>query len=910
MKINKISKLKKHLDLVRIISSFLGILCVFSLWPTEIWAQNFNPPYPRIGQITFYPLGNGAYIWKDHDMAIIRYIYGGFARDIKAINPDVILLATNDDMVEEYGTYPDEWYMRYADGTKYQVWGEAYMMDITNDCPVVDGGYGPQKFNEFLASNLVAKTNWTYFDGTFFDYWARQLWYNAHKVDLNRDGVADGSTIVNRKWEQGNVSLIENYRDLSNKPIMAHEGGQTYLNGNGFEFWTQATTEARKHNINMALDLLEKGVSPQLNYANSEAEESGAVYRCDFTSAQIVGAFFGHDEGTAAHRWTFLHDDYMANLGYPTSSAQELVDDVWVRYFDHGVLISNISGQSKTITSSQLSGGPYWRFKGSQDAAFNDGSAFSSVTFEAFDGIMLFKQPTTLITPIVCDNVSYNATSIGQRKASYSGSWTQTTDGKHYYGMGYAWDQWGSFYAYSQPGNGENTATYNPRINVAGNYEIFEWHGWHGKTATVHQEATNVPYTIAIGQSVISSGTIDQTRNYGQWNSLGSFSLPVGSEVKVVLTNKANGLVLSDAIQFVYQGNSSQETTPPNSPENLQATSTGMHSISLSWSPPSQASDGDVASYYNVYRNGSFLGASNETSYVDEGLAENTSFTYSIYAVDDAGNTSSSAASGTFSTTVDEVPPVISTIVILSPTLVKVIYSEAVEAVSAQNTDNYAIDKGITISQAVLQDNLTTVHLTTSKHSVGNLYTIVINNVKDRSAVSNVIASASSETYVGIGESVTITNISRTGYITDYVYEGSNYYNDRDYTITSLPDLYKGHILMRTSNDDKYDTASAFLSFDVNQSVTVFVAYDGRISSPPTWLANGFTKTDYPISVSDMAMHLDMWQKDFPAGTVSLGGNAASGFSSDVDYSMYSILIKGASGDSDPPAPPVGLTIH
>ena len=65
-------------------------------------SPNWNPPYPRIGQITFYSVGSGDEIWKNHDLVMIRYYYGSDAKRVKAKNPDVILLAANTSLTPDF----------------------------------------------------------------------------------------------------------------------------------------------------------------------------------------------------------------------------------------------------------------------------------------------------------------------------------------------------------------------------------------------------------------------------------------------------------------------------------------------------------------------------------------------------------------------------------------------------------------------------------------------------------------------------------------------------------------------------------------------------------------------------------------------------------------------------------------
>jgi len=93
------------------------------------------------------------------------------------------------------------------------------------------------------------------------------------------------------------------------------------------------------------------------------------------------------------------------------------------------------------------------------------------------------------------------------------------------------------------------------------------------------------------------------------------------------------------------------DTTPPLPPTNLNSNQQTSSSIQLAWTAPAIAADGDTASVYRILRNGSLVNTVSATSYLDSSLSANTQYSYQIYSVDDAGNLSESAASGTFSTT-------------------------------------------------------------------------------------------------------------------------------------------------------------------------------------------------------------------------------------------------------------------
>lgn len=68
----------------------------------------------------------------------------------------------------------------------------------------------------------------------------------------------------------------------------------------------------------------------------------------------------------------------------------------------------------------------------------------------------------------------------------------------------------------------------------------------------------------------------------------------------------------------------------PTIPGNVTSPSKTQTSISLSWSPSTAASG---IQHYEVHRDGSLIGTTNQTSYTDTGLTANTTYTYTIRAV-------------------------------------------------------------------------------------------------------------------------------------------------------------------------------------------------------------------------------------------------------------------------------------
>ncbi|WNM58152.1 PKD domain-containing protein [Candidatus Nitrospira allomarina] len=117
---------------------------------------------------------------------------------------------------------------------------------------------------------------------------------------------------------------------------------------------------------------------------------------------------------------------------------------------------------------------------------------------------------------------------------------------------------------------------------------------------------------------------------------------------------------------------------------------------------------------------------------------------------------------------------------------------------------------------------------------------------------------------------------------------GGTVYIDRAYTFTTVPASVQGATYIRTANNDKTATTPTFLSFTVNQPVSVLVAHDVRLTPKPSWLST-FTDTGTNLVTSDTSLRL--FSRSFPAGTITLGGNASGG-----SGSMYAVIIQPQGG--------------
>ncbi|GAA4526914.1 golvesin C-terminal-like domain-containing protein [Amycolatopsis samaneae] len=107
-------------------------------------------------------------------------------------------------------------------------------------------------------------------------------------------------------------------------------------------------------------------------------------------------------------------------------------------------------------------------------------------------------------------------------------------------------DYEGFDYRHHNPGSGTDTVAWNLDAPRTGTYEILVR---YPKGAT----ATNATYTID-HDGGSTTKMLDQTQQPGQWVSLGSYSLTEGQARKVTLSDKANGIVVADAVKIVRDG--------------------------------------------------------------------------------------------------------------------------------------------------------------------------------------------------------------------------------------------------------------------------------------------------------------------------------------------------------------------
>jgi hypothetical protein len=112
-------------------------------------------------------------------------------------------------------------------------------------------------------------------------------------------------------------------------------------------------------------------------------------------------------------------------------------------------------------------------------------------------------------------------------------------------------------------------------------------------------------------------------------------------------------------------------------------------------------------------------------------------------------------------------------------------------------------------------------------------------------------------------------------------YVGTRMYIDRNYVITGIPAPLDGQIGIQTARADYADTSTDLIAFTVDRPVRVYVAYDERGTSLPGWMSD-FEDSGLTL-LRQFGTHRLYW-KDFPAGTVVLGGNDGKTTGAEMTY--------------------------
>ncbi len=231
-------------------------------------------------------------------------------------------------------------------------------------------------------------------------------------------------------------------------------------------------------------------------------------------------------------------------------------------------------------------------------------------------------------------------------------------------------------------------------------------------------------------------------------------------------------------------------------------------------------------------------------------------------------------------------PAVTSVTAVGDPAQVSVAFSKPVIKTEAVKPANYVIDRSVAVKAVRLAPDMRTAFLETSPLDPNVKYALTVRNVKDASG--NVIAQAAAP--FTFAKALTIRDTSRENYAWGTLLPGAPVYVDDSIAFDRMPPSYVGLKMLKTAEADKAAGGNAFLTFDADYPVRVYVAHDDTVLALPSWM-DSFTWTwDFlqarpPSGGQAGETKFRIAWKDFPAGKITLGGNAGP------NGHMYAVLV-------------------
>ncbi|MEL7450148.1 MAG: Ig-like domain-containing protein [Pseudomonadota bacterium] len=140
--------------------------------------------------------------------------------------------------------------------------------------------------------------------------------------------------------------------------------------------------------------------------------------------------------------------------------------------------------------------------------------------------------------------------------------------------------------------------------------------------------------------------------------------------------------------------------------------------------------------------------------------------------------------------------------------------------------------------------------------------------------------------------STLLGDIKPGGYQLGALASGAPVYIDRTAVYTAVPAKYLGLDYLLTADAHADEDHARWITLSTARPTTVFVGYDAGNPKPPAWL-RGWRPTGDQWKTT--AATLNVLSRDFPAGTISLGGNGADGFH------MYTVAVRPAPSGSGAP---------
>lgn len=171
--------------------------------------------FPRISNLWSWRLHEDDY--KEYlsklQLAVLNTFDPEGLRRIRAVNPDIVLLATLQPLEYFDGEppLPDNYYLKDVSGQRIRLWPDSYRLNMTNP-EVVELNVQRLK-KTILESDLL-------FDGAFFDsfivdasIYKTDCYGKSIQIDADEDGVPDDPATLDAAWRSGMLEMVRLWRE-------------------------------------------------------------------------------------------------------------------------------------------------------------------------------------------------------------------------------------------------------------------------------------------------------------------------------------------------------------------------------------------------------------------------------------------------------------------------------------------------------------------------------------------------------------------------------------------------------------------------------------------------------------------------------------------------------------------------
>jgi chitodextrinase len=321
----------------------------------------------------------------------------------------------------------------------------------------------------------------------------------------------------------------------------------------------------------------------------------------------------------------------------------------------------------------------------------------------------------------------------------------------------------------------------------------------------------------------------------------------------------------------------SQDATAPSIPTNLHTTQVTATSVTLAWNASTDPDNASSTLTYRVSRGGTVVGttAAGATSFTNSGLSAGHQYSYTVSAVDPAGNASTASASlsVTTSTATDTTAPSIPTnlhTTQVAATSVTLAWNASTDPDNASSTLTYRVSRGGTVVGTTAAG---ATSFTNSGLSAGHQYSYTVSAVDPAgnasapsSALQVTTASASDTTAPTAPTGVTAT-ANGTSSIT-VTWKASTDSDNASSTLTY--DVY------RYTTKVGSVAGTAPLSFtDTGLQSGTSVSYD-VVARDPAGNQSPASKTAWATTTSSPTTAAD-WKMDEPAGSTTMIDSSSNG---------------------------------